>query len=105
MSKLFIKNVDKYILGIYFVYTNTYYCCVYMANFEHLAQQIQERKFLRDQKIEKLMASLDELDGVVNFRVSSSLKEEFNKVCKENQSTISRELKRYMLTVVKQGRF
>ena len=51
------------------------------------------------------MASLDELDGVVNFRVSSLLKEEFNKVCKENQSTISRELKRYMLTVVKQGRF
>ena len=76
-----------------------------MVNFEHLAQQIQERNFLRDQKIEKLMASLDELDGVVNFRVSSSLKEEFNKVCKENQSTISRELKRYMLTVVKQGRF
>ena len=76
-----------------------------MVNFEHLAQQIQERKFLRDQKIEKLMASLDELDGVVNFRVSSSLKEEFNKVCKENQSTISRELKRYMLTVVKQGCF
>lgn len=76
-----------------------------MVNFEHLAQQIQERKFLRDQKTEKLMASLDELDGVVNFRVSSSLKEEFNKVCKENQSTISRELKRYMLTVVKQGRF
>lgn len=76
-----------------------------MVNFEHLAQHIQERKFLRDQKTEKLMASLDELDGVVNFRVSSLLKEEFNKVCKENQSTISRELKRYMLTVVKQGRF
>ena len=40
--------------------------------FENLNQQIQERKLLRDQKIEEIASS--DLDSVVNFRVSDALK-------------------------------
>ena len=38
----------------------------------------------------------DELDGRINFRLNSVLKEEFTKVCKKNHSTLSREIKRFM---------
>lgn len=58
---------------------------------------------LREQKIQKIVKSSHDLDAVITLRVSSSLKYEFNKICKDDQSTISRELKRYMLLVVKQG--
>lgn len=90
--------------SIYFVYT-FFINKFLMSTFDHLTQQIQERKLLQEKKIEQLNSSLHELDDVVNFRVSRLLKEEFNKICKQEQSTISRELKRYMLLVVKQGRF
>lgn len=69
--------------------------------FENLAQQVQERKLLRDQKIEEIASS--DLDSVVNFRVSDALKKEFSLICKKNQSSASSELKRYMLQVVKRG--
>ncbi|PJF05464.1 hypothetical protein [Acinetobacter seifertii] len=75
-----------------------------MATFDELTRQIQERKLLKEQKIDQLNSSLHELNDVVNFRVSKLLKDEFNRICKDDQSTISRELKRYMLLVVKQGR-
>ena len=51
----------------------------------------------------RLKKASHDLDDVINFRVSSVLKDEFNKICKDEQSTISRELKRYMLLVIKQG--
>ena len=57
---------------------------------------------VQSRKLQQKKASHD-LDDVINFRVSSVLKDEFNKICKDEQSTISRELKRYMLLVIKQG--
>ncbi len=57
----------------------------------------------QDDKLERIKKASHDLDGVINFRVSNVLKDEFNKICKDDQSTISRELKRYMLLVVKQG--
>ena len=39
----------------------------------------------------------------LTFRVNSALKKEFSKICKENQSSASSELKRYMLKIVEQG--
>lgn len=43
------------------------------------------------------------LDSVINFKVNSHLKAEFDRVCKENHSNLSRELKVFMLNVIKQG--
>ena len=54
-------------------------------------------------KLDRIKNASHDLDDVINFRVSSVLKDEFNKICKDDQSTISRELKRYMLSIVKQG--
>ncbi|MEB3754864.1 hypothetical protein [Acinetobacter sp. MD2(2019)] len=71
--------------------------------FENLTQQIHERKLLRDKMIEEITSST-ELDDVVNFRVNGALKREFSKICKQNQSSASSELKRYMLQIVKNGR-
>ena len=44
-----------------------------------------------------------DLDDVLTFRVNSALKKEFSRICKENQSSASSELKRYMLKIVEQG--
>jgi hypothetical protein len=60
-------------------------------------------KFEQSRKLSLIKKASHDLDGVVNFRVSSVLKDEFNKICKDEQSTISRELKRYMLLAIKQG--
>lgn len=43
------------------------------------------------------------LDDVLTFRVNSALKKEFSRICKENQSSASSELKKYMLKIVEQG--
>lgn len=43
------------------------------------------------------------LDSVINFKVNKHLKAEFDRVCKENHSNLSRELKVFMLKVVKDG--
>jgi antitoxin component of RelBE/YafQ-DinJ toxin-antitoxin module len=45
-----------------------------------------------------------DLDAVVNFRVNFILKIEFEKVCKAHDSTVSREIKRYMTEVVRAQR-
>jgi hypothetical protein len=42
-----------------------------------------------------------EADTTITFRVNSELKEAFNKVCKTNHSTLSREIKLFMNRVVK----
>lgn len=58
---------------------------------------------VQSRKLQQIKKASHDLDDVINFRVSSVLKDEFNKICKDEQSTISRELKRYMLLVIKQG--
>lgn len=58
----------------------------------------------RSQLIEKLEESFSELDTTLNIKVNSSLKAEFEKLCKKNHSNLSRELKFFMLRSVKQNR-
>lgn len=53
--------------------------------------------------VQKIKSNISDLDAVVTFRVNSALKSEFSRICKENQSSSSSELKRYMLKVIEQG--
>ena len=55
------------------------------------------------QKIHDIKQNASNLDDVLTFRVNSALKKEFSKICKDNQSSASSELKRYMLKIVEQG--
>jgi hypothetical protein len=54
-------------------------------------------------KLQKIKSNISNLDDVLTFRVNSALKKEFSKICKDNQSSASSELKRYMLKIVEQG--
>ena len=58
---------------------------------------------LQRQKLEKIKSNASNLDDVLTFRVNSALMKEFSKICKDNQSSASSELKRYMLKIVEQG--
>ena len=100
LNILFLLFFDKNLTFIYALHIFCIYKIEVNIMFENLNQQIQERKLLRDQKIEEIASS--DLDSVVNFRVSDALKE-FSLICKKNQSSASSELKRYMLQVVKRG--
>ena len=60
-------------------------------------------KSLQSQKLQKIKSKAHELDDVLTFRVNTDLKKEFSRICKENQSSSSSELKRYMLKIVEQG--
>jgi len=66
---------------------------------------MRDNSLKRQIKIAELRASFDELDTVVNFKVNSGLKKEFDRICKQSHSNLSRELKLYMLRVVSQGNF
>ena len=71
-------------------------------SFEHLHEIA--RNSLKNSKIyRKLSLMLLIFDDVLTFRVNSALKKEFSKICKDNQSSASSELKRYMLKIVNQG--
>lgn len=41
-----------------------------------------------------------DLDSTVNFKINSTLKEEFEKLCKANHTNMSRELKIFMTKAV-----
>ena len=58
---------------------------------------------LKQQNLQKIKSNASNLDDVLTFRVNSALKKEFSRICKENQSSASSELKRYMLKIVEQG--
>lgn len=45
-----------------------------------------------------------DLNDTVNFRVNSGLKAEFDKLCRENHTSISRELKRFMTEAIRTQR-
>lgn len=67
---------------------------------QRMFKNTEERK----QMIEKLEESFSDLDTTLNIKVNSSLKAEFEKLCKSNHSNLSRELKFFMLRSVKQNR-
>lgn len=52
----------------------------------------------------RLDAIGDSLDSTLNFRVNSGLKQEFEKLCKQSESTVARELKLYMRAAVTSGK-
>ena len=70
-------------------------------SFEHLYEIA--RNSLKQQNLQKIKSNASNLDDVLTFRVNSALKKEFSKICKDNQSSSSSELKRYMLKIVEQG--
>ncbi len=54
-------------------------------------------------RLNEIKKNAHDLDDVLTFRVNSALKKEFSRICKENQSSASSELKRYMLKIFEQG--
>lgn len=73
-------------------------------SFKNHSQLILEKQRERQLNFEQLKASSHQLDSVVNFKVNSAVKSQFDAICKDSHSTISRELKLYMLQVIKQGK-
>lgn len=71
-----------------------------LNRFQKRAQTYKEKEALADGRF-ALHHIGDELDSTINFRINSVLKSEFEKVCKRNHSSISRELKRFMTEVVR----
>ena len=65
-----------------------------------LRQRVEERRDI----LSKVEDSFSDLDTTMNFKVNSLLKEEFNNVCKKSHTNPSREIKLFMLNVVKQGK-
>lgn len=61
---------------------------------------IDEKK----QIIENIEENFSKLDTTMNFKVNSSLKSEFEKVCKKSHSNASREIKLFMLRAIRQVR-
>lgn len=58
------------------------------------------------QRVNQILASLaDNEDGRVNFRIQSALKAEFERLCQQRSSTLSRELRRFMIQTITRQRF
>ena len=58
----------------------------------------------RREKFQQIESSFNDLDARFNFKVNSLLKAEFEKICLASHSNPSRELKLFMLDVVRKGR-
>lgn len=69
-----------------------------------MARLIGQRSQDRRDLLSKVEDSFSDLDTTMNFKVNSLLKEEFNNVCKKSHTNPSREIKLFMLNVVKQGK-
>lgn len=67
-------------------------------------KQMQENALKQKQKIDEITLSSNDLDTVINFKVNSSVKKEFDRICKKEHSSISRELKLYMLQIIRKGK-
>ena len=69
-----------------------------------MARLLRERVEERRDLLSKVEDSFSDLDTTMNFKVNILLKEEFNNVCKKSHTNPSREIKLFMLNVVKQGK-
>lgn len=69
-----------------------------LANLNAMSNNIAQKH-----RLNEIKKNAHDLDDVLTFRVNSALKKEFSRICKENQSSASSELKRYMLKIVEQG--
>ena len=54
--------------------------------------------------LDKIIDIPTDLDTTLNLKINSKLKKEFEKLCKQNHSNVSREIKGFMSQCVKQGR-
>ncbi|MFA0968786.1 hypothetical protein [Pseudomonas amygdali] len=80
-----------------------------MSDFDEMNQVFKRSLAFRDNRssltaFKRFEAIGDELDTTLNFKLNSGLKSEFDKLCKENESNISRELKLYMKAAVISGK-
>jgi hypothetical protein len=66
-------------------------------------QNIVQSRLAREKLVSEIMETSRDLDAVINFRVSSSAKAEFERLCRENHSTVSRALKVFMFNSIKRG--
>lgn len=85
-----------------------------MAAIKELRKDLAKRPALSEQDIERLhrdyvariLANLaDNEDGRINFRINSAIKKEFERLCGKQKSSVSRELRRYMISVVSRQSF
>lgn len=67
-------------------------------------QILRDRLLERQQRFDQINAESHNLDTVINFKVNSVVKSEFDAICKNAHSSVSRELKLYMLDVIKKGK-
>ena len=65
---------------------------------------LRERIAEKQRSFEKIKIESHNLDTVINFKVNSLLKSEFEQICKDAHSSVSRELKLFMLDVIKSGK-
>lgn len=71
-----------------------------LLKLQNMHKIISDRK----QVIENIEESFSDLDTTMNFKVNSSLKAEFDTLCKKKHSNPSREIKFFMLKSIKNGR-
>jgi hypothetical protein len=64
---------------------------------------IQAEKIRADQeRVTKILATLaDSQNDRINFRINSVIKEEFERLCNARSSTLSREIKRFMVESIR----
>lgn len=64
---------------------------------------LQDEKIRADQeRITKILATLaDSQNDRINFRINSVIKEEFERLCSNRSSTLSREIKRFMVESIR----
>lgn len=65
-----------------------------------LADRVAEKQ----RRLDQIKAESHNLDTVINFKVNSLVKSEFEQICKDAHSSVSRELKLFMLDVIKSGK-
>lgn len=98
--------MEKY---IYFSVYTGYIPSIYKKHFggvliEQFSEKLRQEALEKRLKIEKIENASNDLDSVINFKVNSLMKEEFERICKKSHSNVSRELKLYMFQVIKQGK-
>ncbi len=65
-----------------------------------LAERVAEKQ----RRLDQIKVESHNLDTVINFKVNSLVKSEFEQICKDAHSSVSRELKLFMLDVIKSGK-
>lgn len=70
-----------------------------------LGRDDQDLQRERD-RVNLILANLaDNEDSRINFRINSLIKEEFERLCRSRGSTLSRELRRFMVQAISRQRF